>query len=141
MEQKIKEIVLTVGLPASGKTTWAKKFCEENPNYVRINRDDLRNMSGIYWLPKRENYITDLEKFAVEAALKRDFNVVLDATNFNKKVRNWIEPIALEHGYQVREEHFATPLQVCIQRDKEREKPVGKAVIESMYVKYFNSIF
>lgn len=137
----MKEIILTVGLPASGKTTWARQYCEENPNYVRINRDDLRNMSGIYWLLQREKYITDLEKFAVKAAIKRGFNVILDATNLNPKVRNWIEPIALEHGCEVREEHFATSLEECIQRDKEREKPVGKGVIEGMYVKYFNSIF
>ena len=130
---------MTVGLPASGKTTWARKFCENNENYVRINRDDLRNMSGVYWYPPREKYITDLEKFAVKAALKRGFGVILDATNLNPKVGFWVKEIAREHGCEIRSEYFPTPLEECIRRDKGRENSVGEDVIRSMYERYLIS--
>ena len=45
----MKKIILTRGIPASGKSTWAKQKALKNPEHsVRINRDDLRNMSGKY---------------------------------------------------------------------------------------------
>ena len=37
-----QEIILLKGLPASGKSTWSKDFIKENPDYIRINKDDLR---------------------------------------------------------------------------------------------------
>lgn len=41
-------VTLTKGLPASGKTTWAKEQIKQNPNGVkRINKDDLREMLDV----------------------------------------------------------------------------------------------
>ena len=43
----MKKIILTRGIPASGKSTWAKQEVLKDPEHsIRINRDDLRNMSG-----------------------------------------------------------------------------------------------
>ena len=54
----MKKIILTRGIPASGKSTWSKQeVLKDIEHSVRINRDDLRNMSGQYWVPARENYI------------------------------------------------------------------------------------
>ena len=44
MSEKNK-VILTVGLPASGKSTWAKEQVSQNPGqYKRVNKDDLRAM-------------------------------------------------------------------------------------------------
>lgn len=50
------------GLPASGKTTWAKERLAENPNGIkRISKDDLRAMlDGGRWSG-------DMEKFVLKA--------------------------------------------------------------------------
>lgn len=72
-------------MPGSGKSTWAKEFCEKNTNFVRINRDDLRNMRGQYWLPRDEDLITKWEFALVTDALYTRKSVVLDSTNFNDK--------------------------------------------------------
>jgi adenylate kinase family enzyme len=33
-------ILILIGIPASGKSTFAKEFIETNLDYVRINRDN-----------------------------------------------------------------------------------------------------
>lgn len=44
------KIILTVGIPASGKSTWAKQWVLEDPEHrIRFNQDDIRNMFGKYW--------------------------------------------------------------------------------------------
>lgn len=128
-----KEILILKGLPASGKSTFAKNFCNENLDYIRVNRDDLRHMCGKYWVPSRESYVTKLERFAVEQALESGFSVIIDATNLNPKYSGWIDAIALEYGCKTTEHFFDTPVEECIRRDKSRENPVGEAVIMRMY--------
>lgn len=122
-----------MGLPASGKTTWAKDFCKDNEDYIRVNRDDLRNMCGEYWVPNREPFITKLEQFAVYKALEDGYNVILDATNLNPKYSSWINRMALDYHAEVEDKFFDVPVEDCILRDKSRENPVGEAVIMRMY--------
>ena len=41
----IKKIIVLQGIPASGKSTWARQWVSEDPEHrVRFNRDDIRNM-------------------------------------------------------------------------------------------------
>lgn len=43
------KIILTRGIQGSGKSTWAKKWCEEEPlKRIRWNNDDFRRMMGKY---------------------------------------------------------------------------------------------
>jgi len=37
-----RQIKVLVGVSGSGKTTWATKFINENPKWVRVSRDDIR---------------------------------------------------------------------------------------------------
>jgi predicted kinase len=140
------KIVVCKGIPASGKSTWAKQFVLDNPGYVRVNRDDLRNMRGKYWIPDQEGFITDCEISCVTNALKNNLNVVLDATNFNehnlnalkRRVEVWGEEYF--NGYfsvEWEEKIFDTPLEECIRRDNFRaEGKVGEEVIRNFYNKY-----
>lgn len=50
----MSKLIILQGIPGSGKTTYARQFCKDHDNYVRVNRDDIRNMLGEYWVPKRE---------------------------------------------------------------------------------------
>lgn len=134
-----KVIIVLKGLPGSGKTTYAKQLTEEFPDkFIRVNRDDLRNMCGKYWVPKREYFITILEKLAVEEALKNGYSVILDATNFNPKVINWVEKLSILYSCEIQETFLDTPLDVCISRDLKRERSVGKDVILKMHNKYLD---
>lgn len=135
------KILILKGLPASGKSTFAKEYVERNKDWVRVNRDDLRNMRGAYWIPKQEDMITDWEHQAVVHALMHGQNVILDATNFNPKYVNALKKEVEQNfgtGVTYEEMYFDTPPEECVKRDSKRQNPVGADVIWSMYEKYVN---
>lgn len=132
-----KGLIITQGLPASGKSTWAKEFVKANLSYVRVCRDDLRNMRGIYWLPEQEDMITEWEMNCVHDAIMAGKNVVVDATNFNRKAIDKFKTKASKFGMVFTIKAFDTPLEECIKRDNERTVgKVGEKVIRDMYNKY-----
>ena len=76
-----QKLILPQGIPASGKSTWSKQFVLESPlTRVRVNRDDIRNMLGKYWVPEREELVSKIENESVYHALANGYTVVIDAT-------------------------------------------------------------
>ena len=132
------KISILKGLPASGKSTWAKYWCNRNKDWIRVNRDDLRNMRGEYWVPKQEKLITKWENSCIDIALSAGYNVILDATNLNDG-RNKGREIELKEKFKDIEIHYKTfdlPLDECIVRDLKRADSVGEKVIRGMYDTY-----
>jgi predicted kinase len=40
-----RQLIICRGIQGSGKSTWAKQWCHEDPeNRIRFNNDDIRNM-------------------------------------------------------------------------------------------------
>ena len=73
------KLIITRGLPGSGKTTWAKA----QPGTVRVNRDELRRMmhgghTGEGWA---ERQITVAQRAQIEALLRAGVSVICDDTN------------------------------------------------------------
>ena len=132
MSQQLK---ILKGLPASGKSTFAVKWVQEDPkNRVRVNRDDLRRMSGAYWVPQREDYITKLEQSILTIAIEEGYSVIWDNTNFRVDKEYWQRQFK---NVNVNVLFLDIPLETCIERDQMREEGrVGKSVIEKMYNKY-----
>jgi len=140
----MQEVVFTQGLPGSGKSTWAKKYVLDCPNYIRVCRDDLRNMRGKYMLPEQENLITQMEHGCIRSALQSKFNVIVDATNFKESYMNQAKKLALEINpdIQFRIKSFTdVSLDECIKRDRHRENPVGEKVIREFYDRYVRQKF
>ncbi len=133
-----QKLIITLGLPASGKSTFASKLAEENPEtHIRVCRDDIRHMLGTYWVPAREKVVTMIENASVDAGLHKGFNVIVDATNFSS-FNKW-KDLAKELKIEFEIKDFTdVPLRTCIERDQQRERPVGKIVIEGMWQKYIN---
>jgi predicted kinase len=131
-------LLITRGLPASGKTTFARKL---QPRVVRVNRDDLRRMlhgERIYaqW---SEGQVTHAQRAMVEALLRAHADVIVDDTNLrNKTVREWAE-MAARLGATFEVHDFTdVPLEECIRRDVSRpeEDRVGEAGIRRMHARY-----
>lgn len=79
-----RELVITVGLPASGKSTFATRLS----SHIRINQDTLKT---------RERCVA-----AAARALDEGHSVVVDNTNADISTRKvWID-LAREHGVPIR---------------------------------------
>lgn len=147
-----KRIILTRGIQGSGKSTFAKEWVLEDPEHrVRFNNDDIRNMLGKYWVPSRENVVSDLKRTFLDSAMKYGYDIIIDNMNLNPKEVEFYENIIkyhntaetisgdmLEYQYQIEFKDFKTPLEVCIERDSKRENPIGENVIRNTYKKYKN---
>lgn len=135
----MSKLIITRGLPASGKSTWAKQWVLEDPEHrVRINQDDIRLMLGKYWVPSREKLVQEIQFNAIIEALNRKFDVVIDNTNLNNKVLDQFNRlIRTFEDYEIEyKDFFDTPLSVCIERDKNRDLQVTEKVIRSFYNNY-----
>jgi len=136
-ERKLK-IWLLKGLPASGKSTWAKEQVRQFPlMYKRVNKDELRAMiDNSVWSKPKEQFVLRIRNQVIREALTAGFDIIVDDTNFAPSHRQTMDIIAGEFpGTEVVEKFFDTPLEVCIERDKHRPNPVGRGVILDMWVK------
>lgn len=140
----MKKLYITKGLPASGKTTWAKELQIKDPNTVRVNKDDLRAMlhSSIH-SKGRENFVLGVRDFIVRKALDEGHNVVVDDTNLNPIHETRLREIAkLAKGdVQVIIQDFTdVTIDICIQRDKMRPNSVGEEAIRRMASQFGGSM-
>lgn len=135
----MNKLIICRGIPASGKSTWAKQWVLEDPEHrVRINQDDIRLMLGKYWVPSREKLVQHIQKEALIEALEWDYDIVIDNTNLNKKVLDFYRALVIDHGNHAIEykDFFDTPLSVCIERDKNRDIQVSEKIIRNFYNNY-----
>lgn len=131
----MKKIILTRGLPASGKTTWAKKVIENNPGiYKRINKDDLRAMlDGGRWSPANEQFLLQIRDMIILKSLESGKHVIIDDTNLHPKHEKHIRDITKGLGEVEIKDFTHVDLKTCIARDAQRTKPVGEKNIRDMY--------
>lgn len=139
------KVIICKGLPASGKSTWAKEFVKENKGAVRINKDDLREMlHGGEWNSKNENLVVATRDILIREYMFKGLDtIIIDDTNFCPKHEKQIRDVVDDFNslnvltqYQIEVKFFDTPLEECLKRDAKREKSVGKDVILKMWNQY-----
>lgn len=131
------KILMLKGLPASGKSTYAKGLVSKNHNWVRVNKDDLRAMmNNGEFSGKLEKQVVKTEREIAENALKIGKSVVIDDTNFNPTHEEFFRQLAKSYKAEFDVKFFNTPLEICMIRDNERPNGVGETVIRKMYNQY-----
>ncbi|MEU4619052.1 AAA family ATPase [Actinoplanes sp. NPDC023801] len=131
-------LLITRGLPASGKTTFARKL---QPEVVRVNRDDLRRMlhGGRLYTQRAEAQVTQAQRAAVEALLRARGSVIVDDTNLRAKtVREWAEMAARYNASFEVHDFTDVPVDECVRRDVDRpeDERVGEDGIRRMHARY-----
>lgn len=133
---KVNKLLVLQGIPGSGKTTFARKLVEEDTSWVRVNRDDLRNMRGVYIIPAQEHLIDEWETFCIKQALSDGYNVVADSTNLNPKTVTRMCQIADSVDAEIEFKMIDVEVDEAIRRDALRPNPVGEQVIKFFYNRY-----
>lgn len=124
------KIILCRGIQGSGKSTWAKQWVAEDPEHrVRFNNDDIRNMLGLYWVPKREPLVGAMKRIFLSNAMLLGYDIVIDNMNLNPKEVKFYEDFVERHNnpqgvipgmvtsyYILEFKDFKTPLEECIER-------------------------
>jgi predicted kinase len=138
MKKTEPEVIMTIGLPGSGKSTWAKMMVRKNPfKYKRVNKDDLRAMlDDSQWSRDNEDSILEVRDLLVLRHLRDGYNVIIDDTNLAPKHRLKIEQLVKDE-FKLSFKYFLdTPLETCIKNDLNRLNSVGESVIRKMYNQY-----
>jgi len=141
------ELIITRGLPASGKSTWARTWVDEDPaERARVNRDDLR--SNLYGTARpthrQESAIGVVQQAAVRALLAVGRSVVVDDMHLRARyVSAWVE-LAAQAGAEFAVHDFTdVPLEECVRRDAERaargDRAVGEDVIRDLQLRFLAS--
>ncbi|AVT31476.1 5'-hydroxyl kinase [Plantactinospora sp. BC1] len=131
-------LIVTRGLPASGKTTFARKL---QPGVVRVNRDDLRRMlhGERLFTQWAEGQVTVVQRAQVEALLRAGADVCVDDTNLRSRtVRDWAQ-LAARFGAAFEVHDFTdVPVDECVRRDAERPEQdrVGEEAIRRLHERY-----
>jgi predicted kinase len=122
-------VVLTIGLPGSGKTTWYKRrgVTPLSSDMLRtILFDDITDQrySGLVFSTLRS-------LLRARLIAKMPWNYV-DATNLSAhERRQWIK-MAKSFGYEAQAVYFDVPLEVCLERNSKRERRVADDVMQKM---------
>lgn len=124
---------MTVGLPGSGKSTYAEKMSREH-NAVICSSDKIREeLCGDENSQKNNDEVFKLLHTRVKEYLKAGENVIYDATNINSKRRRAflaeMRNISCKKFCVV----MATPFNECCKWNESRNRVVPYEVIERMY--------
>ena len=122
-------VVLSIGLPGSGKSTWFKRH-----NILPLSSDMVRILLFDDVTEQRhQDLVFSTLRSMLRARLlaRRPWNY-LDATNLSPhERRSWIK-LARDFGYEVHAVFFDVPPEICIERNRRRERNVPEDVMQRM---------
>lgn len=135
----MRQVIMCVGLPGSGKSYWTAKQVAQHPDqFKRINRDSLRQMiDGGKWSEGREKFIRKAELALAEEVFVAGYTPIIDDVNLSVSAQKmWLEFATRMKAKLVVQDFTQVPLDVCITNDLNRERSVGEAVIRDWYNKW-----
>jgi predicted kinase len=122
-------VVLAIGLPGSGKSSWFKRH-EVSP----LSSDLLRLL--LFDDPTEQRFqdlvFSNLRSMLKARLIARRPTNYVDATNLTPHERHgWIK-LAKDYGYEVQAVFFDVPLETCLERNHKRQRVVSDEVMRRM---------
>lgn len=121
-------LVIPIGIPGSGKSTYAKKLEERNPSVCVVNPDSIRGgiygygKPGIKFNPDKEAEVWGEARKSVDECIAGKRSVFIDATNPDRFGRANIISWFKGSGYDIEAVRFVIEPGLAILRNKNRKK-------------------
>jgi predicted kinase len=128
----LMRIVVLVGLPGSGKSTYVARaggHALSSDAIRKLLADDETDQSIHPRVFQTLRYLLE-QRIAIGRPL-----TFIDATNLTPEERRPYVEIARAHGYTVEAVYFRVPLEVCRERNSGRERIVPADALEKMAAK------
>lgn len=154
------EVYFTIGISASGKSTWANQF-EESRNllftrgktttpYTQINRDNIRKRvaveSGLIsteddfswdiWKWKLEDRVTEIQRALIDTAKALKHGIIISDTNLNFDRLVTMAKSFEDSGYTVHFVIMNTTFDIALKYDNARSNGVGAFVLRDQWAKF-----
>lgn len=123
---KQKYLLITVGVPGCGKTTWCKDFIKKNPdkNIKYISRDEIRFSlleAGDYYFAHEDDVIVTLRQELLHGIKDSEIDIVIaDATHLNERARRRLLNMIPTLNLKIVPVYFDCRLETCLARNEQR---------------------
>lgn len=110
------ELIITVGLPRSGKSTWISKNKEDA---IVVSNDWIReNILGHSYSSSSNAIVWAISDATLRIILGQNKNVIFDGINHTKFVREFYINLARKYNASVKIVYFDVSLETCINRNR-----------------------
>ena len=133
------KMYMTKGLPACGKTTWARERVETDRksgiHTKNVCKDDIREMLDFsHWSRYSEKIVIRVRDAIINECLSSRCNVIVSDTNLVKVHEENLRKMAKHHGASFEVVDFTdVSVSECLERDRKRGNKVGPGVIMKMF--------
>jgi predicted kinase len=141
MKRSNPQLLILIGAPGSGKSTFSKHFIRKEKNWMRLCRDDFRMMhfASSNMPPHKEKMITEMLDASIEILLRRRYNVLLDATHSRKEYLNrYIDKF--NHLADISFKLFDEDAKTIAERCEKRKMETGKYIPLNVQKRYIKDI-
>lgn len=136
------KLIITVGAPASGKTTWAQEQARKDGNTRIVSRDDVRttlygSLRAYKFTEEKEEFVSRVEDTIVDMALSSGKNVIVHDTNLKQgSIDHWKE-IGKKYNATFEIEYFDCHITELLKRNFYRgDKAIPVSRIWAMHRAY-----
>ncbi|EPD28049.1 Predicted kinase [Capnocytophaga granulosa] len=135
------KLLILVGAPGSGKSTFARYFIRTEDNWVRVNRDDFRLMQfgDTLMSPFYEERITKMVEASVITLLKHHTNVIIDTTNCSLRTLEDMIQAYTEYA-DISFKVFDLSVEELVKRCDKRCEQTGKFIPKSAIEKHVTQL-
>lgn len=148
MEVILSKVFLTVGLPGSGKSTWAEEVRDGDPeNVLVVERDQIRTeLFGAKYHEgkpdgKSEAKVTVVQQERIKNGIRDGKTVIVSDTHSNPKAAKTNVELVRSYGAEPEFKYFDIPVEECKRRNKIRGDKGGRRVPDFVIDKMASKLY
>jgi len=131
-------LIITIGVQCSGKSTWAKQYAKDNPEFIYLSTDEIWLKIGPMQDRSIAKQVYSILEIECINALMNNKSVILDATFIKKSWRKKYINIGKVHADKVIAQVFIASRKELLKRLENRVKNGGLNVPVEVIDKYIN---